>query len=280
MHIIIHICIHTCIHTYTIHRNNPSSAIHLFEVHSVAFRKCVFESNIQEMLNSSIQYPNCYNNQSDEFFFLDSRPTAGAISVYVYNNPMRLLISETIFGNNSARPNQNSTLPRVLLPFGHGGAMSLRLIKSSGTKVCIENSNFTNNRAEANGGAIQISAATDSSKNVIIFNKCNFTGNQCELHSSCTGGAIGIDYFDKSNLNRIHFFDSHFGENKATAGGAIALLTSVGTDINEDVNKTLWFRNCTFERNIAEEDGSVMSLFSVTLISDLGYPVNIENWFV
>ena len=232
------------------------------------------------MFNSSIQYPNCYNNQSDEFFFLDSRPTAGAISVYVYKDPMHLLISETSFVNNSARPNQNSTLPRVLLPFGHGGAMFLRLIKSSGTKVCIENSNFTNNTAEANGGAIQISAATDSSKNVIMFNKCNFTGNQCELDSNCTGGAIGIDYFDKSTSNQIHFFDSHFGENKAAAGGVIALLTSVGTDIDEDLIKPLWFRNCTFEHNVAEEDGSVMSLFSVTLISDLGYPVNIENWFV
>ena len=249
----------------------------MYQASSVAFHSCHFEANIQKELVPGAQYPNCYGGQNERIFFLDSRPTAGGLSVYSYKNTLKLLISETTFVNNSATPNPDKTLPRALLSFGHGGSMFIRLVNSSESLICIQNSNFSKNVGEANGGAIQLSAAQDSSRNKIMIKNCVFTKNRCTL-SSCSGGVIGLDYFENSHENQVHMFNSSFSDNSAVAGGVVSLLTSVGTTPTEDQVKPLWFKDCTFEHNMAREDGSVLSLFSVTLINELGFPAFIDNW--
>ena len=264
---------------YFLIRNNPSSAVHLYQATSVAFRSCLFESNIQEQQNLNSQYPNCYQGQNDNIFFLDSRPTAGALSVYSNDYPIQLLITDTQFVNNSARPNNDKSLARALLAFGHGGAMFIRLVNTSNSLICIENSKYIENSAEANGGGIQLSGAQSSSNNQIMIRNCTFSKNRCNLNA-CTGGAIGIDYFENSHENQVHVVNSSFNDNSAIAGGVLSLVTSVGTRPSEDDSKPLWFKDCLFLHNMAKEDGSVFSLFSVTLISELGFPAFVENWYV
>ena len=253
--------------------------MHLYQTSSIAFHSCLFESNIQPELDSNAQYPNCYEGQNERIYFLDSRPTAGALSVYSNGNSIKLLISESKFVNNSARPNQDKSLPRALLSFGHGGSMFIRLVNSSDSQICIQNSEFSSNQAEANGGAIQLSAAQSSSNNKMLIRSCNFTKNRCTL-SACSGGVIGIDYFENSHENQVHIFNSSFSDNGAVAGGVMSLLTSVGTRPSEDERKPLWLKDCRFEHNMAKEDGSVLSLYSVTLINELGFPAFVENWYV
>ncbi len=260
-------------------RNNPSSAVHLYQSSSVAFRSCLFDSNIQEVIDSNTEYPQCYLEQNEDIFFLDSRPTAGGLSVYSNDYPIQLLIIDTKFVNNSARPNDDKSLARALLAFGHGGGMFLRLVNTSNSLICIENSEFIENSAEANGGAIQLSGAQKSSNNQIKISNCTFSKNRCTLNA-CTGGAIGIDYFEDSHENQVHLMNSFFNDNSAVAGGVLSLVTSVGTHPSEDDNKPLWFKDCIFQHNMAKEDGSVLSLFSVTLINELGFPVYVDNWYV
>ena len=260
---------------YILYRNNPASGLHLFQSHSVAFRSCQFIDNIQQMASTS--FPQCYGSQNDEVFFLDSRPTAGAVSIYSYQHSFKLLISNCTFTGNYARNNTNVNLPRALLSFGHGGAMFIRFYESSNSKVCIIDTVFANNTAQANGGAIQLSFAINSINNFITIYNTSFKYNKCILRT-CSGGAIGMDYFQNSTLNLIHFIDSIFEDNYADAGGTLALLTSVATTHEDKDKKALWFKNCTFQHNMAKEDGSALSLFSVTPINTLRFPVFIDNW--
>ena len=271
-----------CLHcNFVSLRNNTSSAVYLYQVDAVAFHSCHFDSNIQKELDPNVSYPACYIGQNDKFFFLDRRPTAGGLSLYANGMSIKLLISRSTFENNFARPNEaaDKTLARALLPFGHGGAMFIRLVESSQTKICIDDSIFYKNSAEANGGAMQLSAAQDSLNNEVVIQNSNFTKNNCVL-DSCTGGVIGIDYIENSHNNIVHFINSSFYDNYAVAGGVLSLLTSVGTDPSEDLLKPLLFKDCLFEHNMAKEDGSVLSLFSVTQINELGFPAFIKNWYV
>lgn len=271
--------LHNSIVYALVYRNSLSSAVHLLNTTSVAFHSCLFDSNIQESNEgTSTLLENCHADQNS-VFFLDSRPTAGGISVYTNNEPLKLLISDTRFVNNSARPNEDNTVARTVLSFGHGGGIFVRLVGTSNSQVCVMNSEFTENSAEVNGGAIQLSAADYSSNNSVLIENCVFTKNRCLL-DSCTGGAIGIDYFEESHDNLVHVINSSFYDNNAATGGAVALLTSVGTTTSEDEGKPLFFKDCLFEHNLARQDGSVLSLYSVTLTNELGFPVFVENWLV
>jgi predicted outer membrane repeat protein len=255
-------------------RNNPRGAFHLYETHSIAFRTCTFVDNVQVPLSD---LPHCNQINSNDIFFLDSRATAGAISVYSYKHSLKLLIADSTFIRNSALDDDDDAgLPRALLTFGHGGAIFIRFVESSDSIVCITNSLFVNNTAQTNGGAIQLSAANSSTNNVIHVYDTQFIGNNCTI-DTCTGGAIGIDYFKHSNLNFLTFINCSFRDNLASAGGAIALLTSVPTTLEDKERRAIWFNNCTFDHNIARHDGSALSFLSTTSINSLRFPVYIDQ---
>ena len=258
---------------YYCFRDHSSGAVFLYNADSVAFRNCSFLYNRQTQHDNFLGH--CY--PSSNIYFSDSGPTAGAISVYSRNQTLSLLVSGCHFEGNSPMPNPNTTLQRALLVFGHGGAMFVRLLETVASNVCIEDSTFADNMAEVNGGALQLSAITKSSRNAFMFLRTNFTNNSCTLHS-CTGGAIAIDYFQESLFNQMHFDRCLFSDNMAYSGGALALLTTVGTEPDEDEVKPLFFLNCLFRHNLAQKDGSVLSIFSVALINELGFPIFIEGW--
>lgn len=155
--------------------------------------------------------------------------------------------------------------------------MFVRLVETVDSNVCVEESVFVGNTAEVNGGALQLSAVSSSTGNTFTFLGTNFSNNSCTLES-CTGGAVSIDYFQNSTLNRMHFNSCLFSDNMAYSGGALVLLTTVGTSPDEGRVKPLFFLNCFFRHNLARKDGSVLSIFSVALINELGFPIFFEEW--
>ena len=257
------------------------SAVHLQQVDSVAFRECNFIDNIH--VDTTLTFDNhtshCYLQQTlSNSFFFNTGPTAGAISLYADNQPFKLLVSGSTFNGNSASGDHSDDLdvPNTLLQHGHGGAMYIRLVDTSNAEICIENSNFTANSAEVNGGAFQFSAAERSNENKITIIKSNFIDNNC-TSDSCTGGAISIDYFQDSVSNSFIIIDSLFMDNRAGAGGAVVLLTSVNS-VSHEFSEHLVIRGCRFIHNFAIQDGSALSIFSVTPISSFPLPLAIQDW--
>ena len=157
--------------------------------------------------------------------------------------------------------------------------MLVRLINTTDSNVCIDKSTFVDNSAEVNGGALHLSAVNGSSYNTFTFHKTNFSNNNCTVDSgTSTGGAISINYFRNSVLNQIHFHSCQFENNTAYSGGALALLTNVGTEPDEDSIKPLYFFDCLFHHNRATKDGSALSVFSVALINESVLPIFFEGW--
>ena len=263
--------------SFFIFRDHPGSAVHLSQVDSVVFRHCTFYNNIQKDLGPDFTYSQCYSEQHDHMFFLDSQPTAGAVSVYSYQHDIKLLVSGCTFTNNVALNNMGSSIPRSLFSHGHGGAMFIHFVNSSNSQVCIENTVFNNNTAQANGGALQLSTANNSIGNEIMILNSTFSGNNCTL-KTCFGGAVGVDYVLDSKIKILHIFNSSFIDNQADAGGALGLLTSISSTYEDESLKSLWFRNCLFDHNMARQDGSALSLFSITPISERNFPIFIDNW--
>ena len=87
---------------------------------------------------------------------------------------------------------------------------------------------FNNNTAQANGGALQLSTANNSIGDEIMILNSTFSGNNCTL-KTCFGGAVGVDYVLDSKIKFLHIFNSSFIDNQANAGGALGILTSVGS---------------------------------------------------
>ena len=246
----------------------------------MVFRNCTFEDNIQGLPTEKFMkfFPKCYPGQNEQIFFLDSRPAAGALSAYSNIVSLHLLVTDCTFKDNMARPNEDNTLPRALLSFGHGGAMMLRLVSTSNSLICIKDSEFINNTAEANGGAIQLSMVNNAVYNTAVIRNCQFFENKCTL-DTCTGGVIGIDFFQNEAFNEVHVIDSKFTNNWADAGGVVSLVTSTSIHQDEDdLAKPMLFKNCSFEGNMARGDGTVVSLFSATLVVEVGFPVYFEDW--
>lgn len=256
------------------------SAVHLQQVDSVAFRECNFIENIH--LDDASIFDNhtsqCYLQQTLSNSFFNTGPTAGAISLYADNQPFKLLVSSSTFNRNLASDDHTNitNFANSLLQHGHGGAMYVRLVSTSNAEICIENSNFTANSAQVNGGAFQFSAAEGSSENEITIINSNFIDNNC-TSDSCTGGAISIDYLQDSVSNSFIIIDSLFMDNRAGAGGALVLLASV-TSVSHEFSEHLVFRGCKFIHNFAQQDGSALSIFSVTPISSFPLPLTIQDW--
>lgn len=264
----------------TIHRNNPTSALHLHQVDLVAFHDCTFTDNIQRQLDDPT-YTACHSQSGDgnSFGFLDNTPSSGAISIHSNEYPFKLLISNCLFEHNSARTNTITDLPPSLLSFGHGGAMYVRFVRTSNVQMCIQDTTFTSNTAEASGGAVQLSIADHSYNNKIALVRCMFSRNNCSM-DECSGGAVRIDVFQESSLNAIHVIDSVFTDNSGGAGGGLALLVSSHINGSDELIRPLLLQNCTFLHNVARQDGSAVSIFSVTPINRLTFPVFVEDWLV
>ena len=194
------------------------------------------------------------------------------------NEPTELLILDSVFRNNSARPDYDLSLPRASIAFGHGGALNLRFVSASNGRVCIQRTVFEGNFAEANGGAIAASLARLASHNRITIRDTVFNNNFCIL-PRCTAGAFGVDLFHGTSHNTMLFENVSFTGNKADSGGAIVLATSVSAvstaEIKSDNMKLV---NCSFDENRAFFEGTAVAIFSLTQANEIGFPLDIDNW--
>ena len=261
-----------------LHRDNFSPPVLIYDTPVVLFRSVLFTDNHPSELPPSITHDTCYFSGGQDVFFLDNRTSSGGISFYVEDWPTRFLIQDCVFLNNSARPDPDVSLPRRSGSYGHGGALNIRLLNSSGSSVCIENSVFEFNYAEAHAGALAIAVAGESSLNAFYVRNATFERNRCVI-DNCTGGAVGIDLFAGTSFNKFEFTDSRFTRNKAQVSGAISLATLVSATPNADgISDILILLRCSFERNEAFFEGTALGAYSLTHTNQIGIPVNITDW--
>ena len=200
------------------------------------------------------------------------------MSHYTESLAQKLLITNCLFWNNSARPDEAVSLPRESEGYGHGGALNLRFSNSSDSKICIRDSTFENNTAEAQAGAMGITVGRFSSNNNVEVVNCTFCNNSCYL-PRCTGGAMGVDFFFNTSFNDVVVDGTQFLGNSADTGGAISLSTSVGTITGaEGESDSLTLHNCQFEQNRAFYEGTALGVFSLTHTDQIGIPINITDW--
>lgn len=192
---------------------------------------------------------------------------AVSIDVTIFNCTFRSNIGTSNDPNNSR--------PVLLKAGGHGGAVLLRLANIQDSTFTIENSEFENNVAEVDGGAVFISISQQFSSNQIVFRNNRFISNRVETAS---GGAISLNSFSITYNNMVRIEDCDFVNNSGNAGGAIsvALYDSDldSTNMPDAVNIT----RCNFSDNSAFNEGTAVGLFSLVHVDQVGFPVSFENW--
>ena len=259
------------------HRDNISPPVLVYNSPSVVFNNVSFTNNHPQRLSDEIVHDICYFSGGQEVFFIDNRTTSGAISFYINDLPANLLISNSTFVNNSARPDNDVSIARYSSGYGHGGAVNIRLLNSSYSRVCLTDSRFTQNYADAHAGALAIALAGSSVANQFYIVSSEFDGNHCKI-DKCTGGAVGIDFFSNTRINMIVFSDVDFVRNKANSSGAIALSTFVSARYEDGVSDVLRLSECRFYENQAFFEGTALGAFSLTNANQIGLPIQVYNW--
>ncbi len=155
--------------------------------------------------------------------------------------------------------------------------MNIRLLKSHSSRVCISNSVFRDNYADAHAGALAISLAGLSTANEFFIGNSIFDGNYCKI-DKCTGGAVGIDFFSDTRVNTILFIKTNFTRNRAVSSGAISLSTFVSARYEDGVSDSLKLDECIFEENEAFFEGTAFGAFSLTNANQIGVPIEVRNW--
>jgi len=259
------------------HRNTTSPASLFYNTPNVRISNTLFLGNHPVQLDEKIVHNLCYRPLGDQnnAFFLDNRTSGGAISYYSEDTSANMLIQDVLFQDNSARPDLDVGLIRRSKRYGHGGALSIRLLNSTGSSICVRNSRFFENFAEAHAGALALTIA-NSTDNKIVVSNATFWKNWCEIES-CTGGAAGIYLFSSTEENRMVFQDCNFTGNMAKSSGAVVLSTSVsaGGEVESDI---LEFSRCHFQDNMAFFEGTALGVFSLTHTNLIGIPVVLDSW--
>ena len=239
-----------------------------------------FTNNWPQNLSSEIARNPCYFSGRQDLFFLDNRTTSGGFSFFIEDKQLSFLITNCTFRNNSARPDVDVSLPRNSDGYGHGGAANIRLVNSSDSRVCILESVFEDNFAQAHSGGLAIALAGGSSQNRFAVVNTTFNNNWCQV-DKCTAGAVGIDFYTNTLNNQVLLLNINFSNNTADTGGAVSLTTAVSARQNSDgESDKLVLTECMFESNKAFFEGTALGAFSLTHGDQIGVPVEIMNWYV
>lgn len=259
-----------------VYQNGTTSAVIAYLSSPVYVVNSQFKDNVvHHVINEE-----CLTS-SNALFFHDNVTSTGGISVFSEGQAQEILIFDSQFHNNFARNNtDDNSIPSHLKRFGHGGALSLRLVNSSDGLICVANSSFNYNTAEAGGGAISLTAV-DSSNNNITFSNVTFDNNHCLL-DKCIGGAISVDLFVVSKQNRINFFRCNFSNNSALlgSGGAISIASSDKgfQEDGSDAYKLVTMDACSFKGNIAKFEGTAVGLFFLGRVNQAGFRILMKDW--
>lgn len=261
-------------------RNNISPPLLIYNSFNIKIATTKFFNNHPGELGLNITSNPCFFPQIENISsFLDNRTTSGGVSLYKDDRvPLKLLIENCSFVSNSARNDTQVTLVRRSERNGHGGAVNLRLLDSFNGTVCIRNTTFLDNLAEAHAGALAISIGGSAASNKFIVSRSVFEDNRC-LIDKCTGGAVGIGFFSGTRFNTLTFQDCNFTGNQARSSGAMVLFTSASAEYSPDgVSDGVTLRNCQFVRNKAFFEGTALGAFSISNTNLIGLPVDIHDW--
>ena len=166
-------------------------------------------------------------------------------------NTISVTIEGCNFTNNIAyKPvDYNSsaeTRPYGFIPFGNGGGIYLKLNRVNHSNINIVNSNFSNNTAIHQGGAI-VMIPINSTNNTLNISRCNFVGNKVlgfllrSLNVTVTASTIDsfIDLvshnFSISRLNRDNLRNLNFDELRPPGGSGGAIAVSLFGSVEHNV---------------------------------------------
>ena len=245
------------------------TAVHVPNIINGYFVDNIFRNNKGSLLDASFKENTCARTLRD-LFFLSNSSSAGGMSIVISEETSRVLILRTAFEGNWARPNfLEETIPTRLQPLGRGGALSLRLLNSTNSSICIKESTFVGNAAEISSGAITSSVAVGTTDSGVTLKQCLFEDNWCE-RGGCAGGAMQFQTGVSAGTNYFHMKDTIFRNNSAGTGAAFSSISSHSLIYN--------FDNCTFEGSIAESDGSAVAILNAGPVTFTGNKLTCINW--
>jgi predicted outer membrane repeat protein len=181
---------------------------------------------------------------------------------------MEVLINDCTFNHNRASINNRHSTQ--FNPNGFGGAIKIHLIGTRRSLLIVNNSRFIGNMASQEGGAIYLSYSDTSIENEIVISNCIFNDNQV---SAAAGGAISINSFRETFSNSFIIRDSTFTNNTANSGGAVSITLYESTKDTAEYFDIISFVSCTFNRNIAHNEGTAVGLVSLVYVDQSGFQI-------
>ena len=169
---------------------------------------------------------------------------------------------------------------------GRGGALGIFInepIKDTAIYMIIDECNFTNNTADAYGGAIYLTTNQLSSGHRITLINSVFDHNYAGISGG--GFAQGSTKSGDFNITTV-FTPSHyqldncsFTHNSAQYGGGVIFIIALNRKRTTD---TVSLNNCIFDGNIASTIGAAIMISSLTYphLPEEDFPYNISNWYL
>ena len=229
---------------------------------------------------------NCTHRNVDNF------PENSALSV-VYRSSGRnmsyLQIVNSQFHYNSIKILKSKDASEAVIGNsfpGRGGALGIFVnepIKDTAVEITIDRCYFTNNTADAYGGAIYITSHGLSSGHNFKLTNSVFDRNYAAIdgggfvQTSTKTGNFSID----TVFTPSHYYltNCNFTQNSADFGGAVGLITALNKKRTTD---TVSINNCIFDKNFANTIGAAIMFSSLTYphLPEQDFPIDISNWYL
>ena len=253
------------------YRESTGTALQIRQSSNVVVETCWFVNNIDARIRHLPRDP---SQEVDVSTLLEQVLLGGALTFFSRSRTTAsLTIQDCVFEGNHGSSINDEGSPVLLRESGHGGGVLVQISNVTDSLILIEDSTFSGNTADVDGGGVYVALSDGVNGNRIIFRKMTFLNNSA---SEASGGAISFNSFQISYNNTIEIVDSRFESNNASAGGAVSfVLYQSDPDLPPD---NLVFRNCVFVENTAENDGTAVGLFSLLHVDEFGFPVWFQDW--
>ena len=223
-----------------------------------------------------------------------------------------MLVSKCLFINNSAIGDTTAAQSAVnvlqkRIFFFRGGGAAVLLNTFDSVWITLTDCVFINNTASSQGGGLVL-VYDGMSNHSISVSKTSFQRNRGYV----AAGAISVGFLDPGSLTKLHsllVYDTTFTGNTAPIGGAVFFFTngmlilicmcipfrqsaglytcilvmhftSVIAPANGQVGDYGYFRNCSFQQNVARDFGATIAVSSALVLSNREQfkPMEIINW--
>ena len=157
---------------------------------------------------------------------------------------------------------------------GRGAGMSLTIDSNNAVRSYVTYNHFEKNTARVYGGGLYFLVNEVTKNQTYLFSENVFINNQALLTSGAMiYGLVGMVYAG-SSIN-VKIFRNYFEGNMAQLGGAFRFQWPTGNQGNY-----LVFNNCTFNRNMAIENGAAIGISKAQFFNfdQRTIPITIANW--